>query len=372
MALACLGSSAVLAQEPAMAFPPPSPGIRVTTDVPYGTSGGVALKMDIFHPPGTTRRTLPALVFFNRATEADRSKGFWGAWARMAASRGLVAVIPDLRDGSEADDARLLVRHLAEHGTEVGLDTAAIAVYAASGNVYTAFPMVEDPAMTAIKAAVMYYGTGPVRAFRLDLPVLYVRAGLDRPDLNKGITALAAEALAQNAPVTLLNHSSGHHAFELLDNDEATRNVIELTLEFVKRSVAPQSQLALRNGLKEATAAGYVQTGDFKRAAAVFADLLSTRPDDTRLRLSYGEALLGDAQYVTACAEFEKLKGKGLGPRDLGLPAARACMLKGDADAAIVWLKSIPSRFLPPDVAKEAVFASIQERPDFRALFDRK
>ena len=32
-------------------------------------------------------------------------------------------------------------------------------------------------------------------------------------------------------------------------------------------------------------------------------------------------------------------------------------MQKGDADAAIAWLKSIPMRFLPPQVQNETVFA---------------
>jgi hypothetical protein len=78
---------------------------------------------------------------------------------------------------------------------------------------------------------------------------------------------------------------------------------------------------------------------------------------------------MADGQFGVACGEFEKLKGKGLGPRDLGLPAARACMQNGDADAAVAWLKTIPARFLPPDVATDAVFASIRDRADFRALF---
>jgi len=44
-------------------------------------------------------------------------------------------------------------------------------------------------------------------------------------------------------------------------------------------------------------------------------------------------------------------------------------MQKGDADAAIAWLKSIPTRFLPPSVRTEAVFAPVAGREDFKALF---
>jgi hypothetical protein len=84
---------------------------------------------------------------------------------------------------------------------------------------------------------------------------------------------------------------------------------------------------------------------------------------------AYGEALLGASQFAAACTELEKLKGKGLGPRDLGVPAARACMQNGDAEAAIAWLKSIPQRYLPRALEKDPIFVPIQNRPDFKALF---
>jgi len=259
--------------------------------------------------------------------------------------------------------------YLSSRGASVGVNKDAIAVYAGSGNVFTALPLVEDPTLTAVKAAVMYYGEAPITEFRRDLPVLYVRAGLDRPSVNAEISKLAALAVAQNAPVTLVNHASGYHGFEMFNDDDATREVMEQTIAFVRRATSPAFQAAIRRGVPEATAAGHVQVRDFAKAVPIYADLVAARPDDARLRLSYGEALLGNAQYAEACGELEKLKGKGLGPRDLGLPAARACMLKGDADAAMAWLKTIPTRFLPPNVQDEAVFAPLKSREDFRALF---
>jgi dienelactone hydrolase len=367
----CVAASAS-AQNPEplpFALKPARAPVAVTKNVTYGQSGTVTLRMDVYRPSGAGTRVGPALIFFNRATGADRSQAFYEAWARAAASRGVVAVLPDLRDGTQAADFQALMTHLAARGAQVGVDPDAIAVYAGSGNVYTALPIVEDPKQTAIKAAVMYYGTAPIAEFRRDLPLLYVRAGLDRPDVNRNITALASLAVSQNAPVTLLNHASGYHAFEMFNDDEATRDVMEQTIAFVRHATAAQYQVALRRGIPEATAAAYVQTRDFANAASIYADLVKARPDDYRLRLSYGEALLGASQYAAACAEFEKLKGKPLGPRDLGLPAARACVQKGDADAAIAWLKSIPSRFLPAEVRDEAAFAAIRDRPDFVALF---
>ena len=208
-----------------MAFAAPAPGITVATDVAYGSSGTTRLAMDVYKPAMAAGAKAPALVFFNRATGADRSGRFYASWARAAASKGIVGILPDLRSGSEAADFRILLSYLEQHGAEHGIDS--IAVYAGSGNVYTAFPVVEDPALTSIKAAVMYYGSANVTQFRLDLPVLYVRAGLDRPPVNEAIASLATLAIAQNAPLTLLNYAGGHHAFEIVDDTDTTRQVID-------------------------------------------------------------------------------------------------------------------------------------------------
>ena len=348
------------------------------SDVEYAKSGDVALAMDVYKPgpfdaaqgkPGSSTRR-PALIFFNRAAGQDRKWDFYAAWARTAASKGIVGIVPDIRGGSEVADFKLLLAHLEQKRAEYGIDS--IAVYAASGNVSAALPALQDPALTVVKAAVIYYGAANIQQFRLDLPILYVRAGLDRPPLNEFIGTLASRAVGQNAPFTLLNYAGGHHGFEASDNNDLTRKVIDDTLTFVLDATSAPYQVALRASLEEATAAGFVQTGKFKDAADTYARMVAARPEDHRLRMAYGEALIGDKQYATACAEFEKLRDKPLGPRDRGLPAAHACLMKGDPAAAVAWLNTIPARFLPPSTADDPRFAPLKDRDDFRALFTRK
>jgi dienelactone hydrolase len=372
--LIALSAASLSAQGMRFLFPAPAPGsVTVTSNVQYGTLDTATLRMDVYRPAGVNAPA-PALIFFNQAVGPERTNDFYVGWARAAASKGLIAIVPDLHGGAgSARDFQRLIAHLSEQAATYGIDRDAIAVYAGSGNVFTAFPVVEDPKQTLVKAAVMYYGTAPITEFRRDLPVLYVRAGLDRPGVNgnatSGITRLAALAISQNAPITVINHPIGHHAFEIVDDDAATRDVIDRTIDFVKRATAAPYQAALRRALPEAAAAAHVITGDFGAAAAEYANVLASRPDDIRLRLSYGEALLGDKQYAAACGEFYRLQGKGLGARDLGLPAARACLLKGDSAAAVGWLQTIPKRFLPPSLQQDTAFAGLRSRADFRALF---
>lgn len=370
--VACLlGLAANLdAQEMRFFYPsPPAGAMTSTRDVEY-TDRLDHLRMDVYRPANATG-ALPAIIFFNAATGAQRRAfAFYTKWAEIAAFHGLVAIVPDLRRDSLATDFEALIGHLGGRAASYRIDRNAIAVYAGSGNVYSAFPILQDPKRTDVKAAVMYYGSANVSQFRRDLPVLFVRAGLDRPDLNASIGRLAALGVTQNAPVTLLNHPFGYHAFEIRNDDAGTRGVIDQTIAFIKQAIAPAYQRALHAGIREATAAGYVASGNAPQAAAIYGALAAERPDDVQVRLAYGEALLADSQFASACAEFDKLRGKGLGPRDLGVPAARACAQKGDATAAIAWLESIPARFRP-DLAGDPAFASLRDRAEFRALFPR-
>ena len=353
------------AQEMRFFYPEPGPSTyTVAADVPMGTGSA---RMDVYRPLPAVRG--PVIVFSNAATGAQRSNTFYASWAKIAASRGITAVLPDIRMDNYAADLAAVIAHLAGLRSDPTIDPNAIAVYAGSGNVYRALPLVQDPKQTAIKSAVMYYGSAEVERFRLDLPLLFVRAGLDRPGVNQGISGLVSAATAQNAPVTLINNPAGYHAFEIRNDDEATREAIDRTLEFVKRTTSALYQAALQRGVLEATAAGHVISGHAKEAAATYARLVAERPENHTMRLAYAEALLADSQFAAACAEAEKLKGKGLGARDLGVPAARACMQKGDADGAIAWLASIPAQYRPASLEKDPVFEPIRTRPEFRALF---
>jgi hypothetical protein len=372
VALACGAVEAVSAQDAHFFYPPPTPGnMTITKDIAFASGDTGKLRMDVYRPAG---EALPALIFFN-GTGLPRSAEVYAGWGRIAAYRGLVAIIPDLRPDSAVQDFQKLVAYLTAHAADYKIDRAAMALYAASANVSTAFPIVEDPHQTAIAAAVMYYGTAAITQFRRDLPMLYVRAGLDRPSVNGAgpgsIVALAALAVSQNAPLTLVNDAGGHHAFEVTDDDGATRQVIDETIQWVKGAVSHPYLDAVRHGAPEAEVAAQVASGDAKAAVPGYAKLVNDHPDDARLRLSYAEALLGDKQYEAACAQFERLKGKGLGPRDVGLPAARACMQNGDAELALAWLRTIPRQFLPADLQQDPMFESLRMRAEFRALFQQ-
>ena len=68
-------------------------------------------------------------------------------------------------------------------------------------------------------------------------PIFIAKAGLDRPGLNASIDLFVDEARRLNARVELMVHETGRHAFDVLDDDERSREIIERTLKFIKENV---------------------------------------------------------------------------------------------------------------------------------------
>lgn len=359
-------------QDIKFAYPiPDASQFSVAKDVHYATWTGGDLLMDVYTPADTpSNARLPVVVFLNTFGFSRRAEEMYTGWAKVAAAHGFAAINPDSRPDGIEQDFDLMTAYLTEHAAELRIDANQIAVHAVSGNVFAALPLVENPRRTAVKAAVMYYGLGPVHDLRMDLPVLLVRAGLDRPPLNRQFGDFVASAMTHNVPITLLNYSGGHHGFDVIDNNGATREVVEQTFAFLKSALSREYQAGLRVGIPQASAAAAVMGGDFARAVTLYAPLVAANPQDRSLALSYGESLLGAARYKDARALFDRLKIQGgLGLRDLGVPASRACALDGDSEAAMAWLQTIPKQFLPKELKDDAAFQNLRGRADFQALF---
>jgi Tfp pilus assembly protein PilF len=168
----------------------------------------------------------------------------------------------------------------------------------------------------------------------------------------------------------LLNYPGGRHGFDVFDDNDLSREIIEETFRFALNAISGSHQAALHAGLKEANAAGAIFTGDFVKAAALYSEIVAAHPQDARRLLAYGIALTGTKRYKEARTQFDHAKAiGGLGPRDLSLPAAKACALDHDPEAAMAWLKAINPRFLPASLQSDADFASLKDRADFQALF---
>jgi hypothetical protein len=253
------------------------------------------------------------------------------------------------------------------------VDPSRIAVFACSSNVSSGLPLVANPLHGAVKAAVIYYGSAPVQEFRRDVPILVVRAGLDFPNLNRGVDGVVTRALAANVPVTVIGLNGAHHAFDLIDDNDDSRAAMDGTVAFFERSLRAD-QIALRaKQSPEAVAAAALFAQDWATAAARYRELAAAEPRRSQLRLKLAEALAGAGDVAGALASYRT--ALELGDPNVGLisvASAKLALRMNDRDAAFRWLQNVRGDAFSGfrrNVKNDPAFAPLRDDPRFTEIF---
>lgn len=351
---------------------PADPSISALRDVNYRSVDGRSLKFDLYRPADYKRSTPLQLAIFLNGTGNPEMRG-WGqytGWGRLVTTVGLAGVVFDTHPDGISEDLDSLMEYLREHRGDLHVDPDSAVLFACSANAAAGLPIAMDKRRTYLKAAVIYYGAGPVEQFRLDLPVFYVRAGLDGVGMNREIDQLVVRAMAANAPLTLVNFGAGHHGFDLVDDKDISREIIAKSLEFMKSRLEPGFQQELKSEVAEATAAAAVYRGEWPAAVSAYEVLSAARPADSEVRRNFGNALLGAGQYARAIEQYER--ALTLGNRNLGwisYSAAIASAKLGDTDRALKWIDNLKDiEPMRKQLRTEPAFASMRDNPRFKSI----
>jgi hypothetical protein len=240
---------------------------RVRRDVEYQRSGESPLTMDVYYPAGEERsEPLPAVVFVTGFPDpgtrrmigcAAKEMGSYVSWAQLVAASDLVAITYANR---EPADVHAVLEHVTRNAAALGIDAGRIGVWSCSGSgpMGLSVLMQQDSHARRCGALVCPYtldlegSTGIAGAakqwgftnacsgksideFPRDRPLFVARAGQDQmPALNEALDRFAGAALARNLPITVVNHATGPHAFDLFDDSDVTREVVRDILRFLQ------------------------------------------------------------------------------------------------------------------------------------------
>jgi hypothetical protein len=241
--------------------------VTVRRDEVYRVTDAGPLTMDLYYPPDSTPGDrLPAIVVvlgFSGARKPNLlgcsfKEMEWSiSWGRLIAASGIVAIV--YTNADPADDVAAVFQHVRGHAASLRVDQERIGIFATSGNVPLALSVLmqegdrltcaalcygfmldlEGTAFIADAAAQWGFANAPagrsVDDLPLHVPLFIARAGQDQfPHLNEMLDRFAGKALARNLPLTLVNHATGPHSFDLTDDSEATREVIRQILAFMR------------------------------------------------------------------------------------------------------------------------------------------
>jgi dienelactone hydrolase len=216
---------------------------RVRRGLVYRSDDGKDLLMDVYTPPG--RQRSPAVLFVHGGPihplmPEPRTWGIYISYGELAAASGFAGVTfnhrfysPETFETAQAD-AKAAVEYVRANADELGIDPDRICLWAFSGGgPLLAWAWRERPAH--VRGLVGFYPFLTLDARVGGLPILVGRGGLDNlPRVNESIDTFVRDALSANVTLDLLNHPHGHHAFDIRDDDDRSREIIARAIAFVQ------------------------------------------------------------------------------------------------------------------------------------------
>ena len=252
--------------------------VHVDERIVYKHTDDRALAMNVSTPVGPMPASgWPAIVFIHGGPGgrgAGRPPTDWGvyrSYVRLAAASGFVGVTFNFRyydttrEGLERamSDVSDAIAYVQKHAATLHVDPRRLCLWAFSGG----GPMLTialDTAREGVRCLVSYYAvldapeagerfspvTYPLPESFVMPPVFIARAGLDSPSINASVDAFVERARTEGFVFTVANHPTGRHGFDILDEDERSREIIATTFEFIRKhtagDVAPETRLARR------------------------------------------------------------------------------------------------------------------------------
>jgi acetyl esterase/lipase len=245
--------------------------VNARRNLAYKSADGSSLHMDVYSPPGPPRPR-PAVILIHGGPIpriGAKNMGVFVSYGELLAASGFVAVTFDhrflapARLTDAATDVADLVAHIRKNAGSLGVDPERLALWAFSGGgPFLAVPLRERPMW--LRAVVAYYAIldlqqsppGDDLGINTELrqtfsaintlgenarsapPILVARASQDNPWLNGTIDRFIQTALSKGAMLDLLNHPEGRHAFDILDDDARSKQIIRHTVEFLREHLA--------------------------------------------------------------------------------------------------------------------------------------
>lgn len=192
-----------------------------------------------------------------------KDAGQYRSLARIVADSGITTVTFNHRMVSNGNtiedvlgDIKDLHQFIINKAVEYNIDITRIGFWSFSAGMPFGFYHALNCLVENVKCIIGYYGIGDfetlinlvpneinrnivlpkiVNKNASRTPILIIRAGLDNQELNKSLEKLVLALLSENANIIFYNHPTGHHAFDILDNNQISIETIQKTISFTKK-----------------------------------------------------------------------------------------------------------------------------------------
>lgn len=247
--------------------------VTIHRDLRYKPAGDSEFLMDVYLPTSRSTATRVPIVMFVHGgpippdlRPQPKDWGQYQSFGRLIAASGIACVTFNHRYWSQTDldtpasDIAAAISYIRENAGSFPIDPDRMCMWGVSGGgPLLSFVFRERPAF--VRCLVAYYALMDLRQLKdqagyeteivetyspaahlgagrpMDLPLFVARAGLDHPVLNESIDRFIQQALIANACLEMANHPHGRHAFDILDDEPRTYEIISRTIAFIAAHV---------------------------------------------------------------------------------------------------------------------------------------
>ena len=246
--------------------------VKTRKDITYKRAGSEELKMDLYSPaPAQKGARRPAVIFIHggrippNLLTKPKDWAVYVSFGQLVAASGFVGVTFNHRFytwdslSDSQSDLMDLIAYVRDNAGSLGVDKDRIILWSVSaGGIFLSQPLRDTP--PHIRCLVAYYSELDLQGSRQKAPasvtdetlreysplyhlgknrkgtppIFVARAGLDDAGLNAGLDRFVQTALANNLTIDVANHATGHHGFDIEDDNDRSREIIKRTLEFIK------------------------------------------------------------------------------------------------------------------------------------------
>ncbi|HEX6732881.1 MAG TPA: alpha/beta hydrolase [Pyrinomonadaceae bacterium] len=244
--------------------------VQVKRNLIYKRAGDRGLEMDVYSPRASRGR-LAAVLFIHggrippNLLTTPKDWAVYVSLGELMAASAFVGVTFNHRFhtweslADSQSDVMDAVKYVRDNAATLGIDSERIVLWGISaGGIFLSQPLRDRPAF--ISCLIAYYAQLDLRDSRRSAPtsvtdqtlrdfspvyylekdgkgippVLLARAGLDSAELNAGMDRFAQLGLSKNLTLDLLNHPTGHHGFDIEDDNDRSREILKRTIEFIR------------------------------------------------------------------------------------------------------------------------------------------
>ena len=218
--------------------------VKVRRNITYKTEQGKGLMLDVYYSlekaPATKGHTV-VLVHGRGPESSYKDTALYNSWGRLMAVNGFNAVTFNWRPGYSPDDITDLSTYIRANAEELKINGNSISFFVFSLGVKDGVREALLADQGFIKSIIVYYGR--IDQSILELipnkefpPFLIVMAAKDRMIPVNANDDFINQLKKRGSRIEKIVHSSGQHGFELYNDNQETYEIIEKTIEFIKKT----------------------------------------------------------------------------------------------------------------------------------------